>query len=135
MISCGKSAVWSSDLAAGSFQTLKRLLGAPVSMLLGRRLEKVLTGEVTSWTKCLSVQSVSMCVDICGRECRCWHTDVEQDCAIEPLIYNMVLEDFIVQRSRSILSCRHACCSSEGGFGGTCVCMCVWIRGRSYVMS
>jgi hypothetical protein len=50
-----EGAIWSSDLSPCSFQSLKGLLRTPVSVRLLDAAE-VLTGEVTSWTKCRSVQ-------------------------------------------------------------------------------
>lgn len=35
-------------------------------------------------------------------------TNIEEDCAIESLINNMVLEDLIVQRTRGTLGDRHS---------------------------
>lgn len=45
-------------------------------------------------------------------------TNIEEDCAIESLIDNMVLEDLIVQRTRGTLGDRHGGwweASSRGG--------------------
>jgi hypothetical protein len=64
------------------------------------------TGEVTSWTKCLSIQKLVSCS---AKERRSLHTDVEQNCAVESLIYDMVLENLIVESLRTTVGSGHDC--------------------------
>ena len=50
-------------------------------------------------------------------------TNVEKDCAVEPLIDDMFLEDLIVQRTRGTLGDRHRGVE----LSSVCMCMCMCI--------
>jgi hypothetical protein len=64
------------------------------------------TGEVTSWTRCLS-STVLAWADDRGDSIQWLLTDIEQDCAIELLVHNVVLKDLIVEGLRATFGSRH----------------------------
>ncbi len=64
------------------------------------------TGDVTSCVKCLSVYLISTdspSFFLLYQD----HTDVQQDCAILGLVHDVLIEDLIVQRLRSLDNTRH----------------------------
>lgn len=65
-----------------------------------------LTGEVTSWTKCLSV-SLLVSGYFSRLTIEIMHTDIEQNSAIKSLIDDMILKDLVVESSRRTFSSRH----------------------------
>jgi hypothetical protein len=68
------------------------------------------TGEVTSWTKCLSksrYKSATVCDDKAQLGSGPKRTNVQQDCAIELLVNNVVRKDLVIQGLWIPLSARH----------------------------
>ena len=69
------------------------------------------TGDVTSWTRCLSVENVSSTTP--AGPLRSYktaievHTDIQENGTVFGLVDNMVTEDLIVQGSRLADNARH----------------------------
>lgn len=53
------------------------------------------TGDVTSWTKCLSIPHYVSFVDHL-RQVMQPQTNVEEDCAVELLVDNVIRQDLVV---------------------------------------
>lgn len=60
VVNCGKSAIGSSHFAASVAEALKSLLGPLLAVVHHRAYpDGSLTGDVTSWTRCLSARCQS----------------------------------------------------------------------------
>jgi len=92
VIDCGEGAVGSPHSSARVPEAFECLLYAVSHCTVGRSLRHVLTGDVTSCTRCRSVP----CQWESARRHGGGNTDIEQNVALL-FIDNMVLEDLVVQ--------------------------------------
>lgn len=106
---CGdQGAIGPSHLAAGVLETFEGLLwGKWVSGCGPSQIIRFpLTGEVTSWTRCLSMRASAILAQSC-KPPMLLLTDIDQKGSIVSFIHDMVFQDLIVQRTRRGHGRRH----------------------------
>lgn len=112
MVSGGQGAVWSANSSTSILQSLKSLL-LLVSTLIGIPHRERRSGANIQEK---SPRGPSVCLDAAKKKvsrCRsksqhsARHTDIQQDCAIELLVHNVVRQNLIVQGLWIPLGARH----------------------------